>query len=360
MSETIVRHTFSAKVGGVWRALTSLSNYNLWFPGIRQILPIVDAERYAHKFSFDRFDFSPGSFVLVRTNAISPLYRGRIMAVELNKELTFSLRFNPLSKELVTFTLETASDGNTIVTCKRTSKGLFSFFTLFGFSGAKSHILSNLGFFIREDNVGESPEVLIDKTSTMTPEQELSMIAFAVQAGLSGNMDPIAVIGSKATRGKAKSLLVRAKRGGSIQKHLEKALKDGPPPESDSADASDASALPLFSNDDDCIAYVVNEAIGGNMDPINSIKDKALRGKAKSAMVRAKRSGNLPPMPKNIPEVSPVNTAAVGNEESEDDFIQRLVDEGLGGNMDSINAVDDRTLRAKVKSALVKARRAQK
>jgi hypothetical protein len=65
-------------------------------------------------------------------------------------------------------------------------------------------------------------------------------------------------------------------------------------------------------------------------------------------------------MPKNIPEVSPVNTAAVGNEESEDDFIQRLVDEGLGGNMDSINAVDDRTLRAKVKSALVKARRAQK
>ena len=98
------------------------------------------------------------------------------------------------------------------------------------------------------------------------------------------------------------------------------------------------------------------------MDPINSIQDKALRGKAKSVMVRAKRSGNVPPMPDNIPETAAtetVETASGGNGESEDDIIKKLVAEGLAGNMDSINALEDRALRAKVKSALVKAKRAQ-
>lgn len=329
------------------------------------MLPVVDTERYVHKFSFDQFNFSPGAFIHIHTNAVSPSFRGRIMTVEENKELSLSMRFGPLNKELVTFSLDSNPDGSTVVTCHRTSKGLFSFFTLIGFAGSKSHILSNLGYFIPEDKKEKDDSAQTAVVSIVSPEQELSIIAYAVQAGLTGNMDPINAIGAKPTRGKAKSLLVRAKRaGGSLQGHLEKALKDGPPPEASSAAVDPAaSALPSFSNDDDLIAYVVHKAIDGDMEPINSIQDRALRGKAKSTMVRAKRSGNLPPMPEKTPNAAPAKdtgSAPALGEESEAEFIQKLVTEGLSGTMDSINAIEDRALRAKVKSALVKAKRAQK
>jgi hypothetical protein len=234
-----------------------------------------------------------------------------------------------------------------------------------GFAQNKSHILSNLGYFIPDDKKDDVADKADSDAVTLSPEQELSLIAHAVQAGLAGNMDPINTIVGKPARGKAKSLLVRAKRaGGKLQEHLEAALQNGPPPDAVAVPAQEApaSSLPSFSSDDDLIAYVVNKAIAGDMDPINSIQNKALRGKAKSAMVRAKRSGNVPPMPDNIPETAAtetVETASGGNGESEDDIIKKLVAEGLAGNMDSINALEDRALRAKVKSALVKAKRAQ-
>jgi len=364
-SETTVRHTYNAKAESVWEALTELSNYNLWFPGVRRMFPVVDAERYVHKFSFDQFDFYPGAFIYIRPNAVSPSFRGRIMTVEENKELTLSMRFGPLNKETVTFSIDPQPDGSTVVMCRRTSRGLFSFLTLMGFAQNKSHILSNLGYFIPDDKKDDVADKSESDAVALSPEQELSLIAHAVQAGLAGNMDPINAIVGKPARGKAKSLLVRAKRaGGKLQEHLEAALKDGPPPDAAAVPAQEApaSSLPSFSSDDDLIAYVVNKAIAGDMDPINSIQDKALRGKAKSVMVRAKRSGNVPPMPDNIPETAAtetVETASGGNGESEDDIINKLVAEGLAGNMDSINALEDRALRAKVKSALVKAKRAQ-
>lgn len=365
-SETTVRHTYSAKAESIWGALTELSNYNLWFPGVRRMFPVVDSDRYVHKFSFDQFDLSPGSFIQIRPNVVSPSFRGRIMTVEENKELAFSMRFGPFNKETVTFSLDAQPDGSTVVTCHRTSKGLFSFLTLLGFAGSKSHILSNLGYFIPDDKKDDTADKSVAAAVALSPEQELSLIAHAVQAGISGNMDPINAIAAKPARGKAKSFLVRAKRaGGKLQEHLEAALKDGPPPDTAAAAAqpAPASSLPSFSSDDDLIAFVVNKAIEGDMDPINSIQDKALRGKAKSVMVRAKRSGNVPPMPDNIPNAGPAEAAetpASANGESEDDIVQKLVAEGLAGNMDSINALEDRALRAKVKSALVKAKRAQK
>ena len=199
------------------------------------MFPVVDTERYVHKYSFDQFDFTPGAFIHIRPNAVSPSFRGRIMTIEENKELALSMRFGPFNKEMVTFSLDSNPDGSTVVTCHRTSKGLFSFFTLIGFAGTKSHILSNLGYFIPEDKTEKDVSISVVDSTAVSPEQELSIIAHAVQAGLSGNMDPINAIGGKPTRGKAKSLLVRAKRaGGELQDHLDKALKDGPPPKTPS------------------------------------------------------------------------------------------------------------------------------
>ena len=80
-------------------------------------------------------------------------------------------------------------------------------------------------------------------------------------------------------------------------------------------------------------------------------------------LVKIKRgSVERPPMPDDIPGVSPSSapTADQGSEESEpeDALIARLVAAGVDGNMDEINALDSRVLRGKIKAAVVKAKRA--
>ena len=47
-----------------------------------------------------------------------------------------------------------------------------------------------------------------------------------------------------------------------------------------------------------------------------------------------------------------------GEQEADSDLIERLVAAGLEGNMDEINALDNRVLRGKIKAAIVKAKRA--
>jgi hypothetical protein len=53
-----------------------------------------------------------------------------------------------------------------------------------------------------------------------------------------------------------------------------------------------------------------------------------------------------------------VSTAT--NQESEKELISRLVKDGVGGNMDEINSLDNKLLRGKVKSAIVREKRANK
>ena len=101
----------------------------------------------------------------------------------------------------------------------------------------------------------------------------------------------------------------------------------------------------------------------GEEDPINSITDKPTRGKAKAMMVKIKRGSiERPPLPDDLPAVSPASTTTtdtpVGENETDDALIARLVEAGVGGNMDEINALDSRVLRGKIKAAIVRAKRA--
>ena len=43
--------------------------------------------------------------------------------------------------------------------------------------------------------------------------------------------------------------------------------------------------------------------------------------------------------------------------ESEDEMKERLIADGLNGNMEEINALDNKVLRGKIKAAIVKAKR---
>ena len=94
------------------------------------------------------------------------------------------------------------------------------------------------------------------------------------------------------------------------------------------------------------IKDLVDKGLSGDMASVDAIEDRLLRGKVKAAIVKAKRLGVSSPKP-----------VEKTNEPVPDDPIAKLVKEGLSGNMDSINSIEDRVFRAKVKSALVKAKK---
>jgi NADH-quinone oxidoreductase subunit C len=90
----------------------------------------------------------------------------------------------------------------------------------------------------------------------------------------------------------------------------------------------------------------VDKGLSGDMASVDAIEDRLLRGKVKAAIVKAKRLG-----------VSSPKSVEKKSESAPDDPIAKLVKEGLSGNMDSINSIEDRVFRAKVKSALIKAKK---
>ena len=61
-----------------------------------------------------------------------------------------------------------------------------------------------------------------------------------------------------------------------------------------------------------------------------------------------------------MPESSESEAEAVVSDqkgESEDEMKERLIADGLNGNMEEINALDNKVLRGKIKAAIVKAKR---
>ena len=200
-TETTVKQSFGSTPDLVWGALTQLSDYNFWFPGVLRLLPIVETDRYVHKYSFDQFKFAPGAEIRLRPFSLSPTFKGQITAIEEHKHLALELRFTTLNKETVIFNLEPTPDG-TSVTCHRSSRGLFSWMTLWGFSKNKSKILDNLGYFIPEQVIEEKTDDSELKDTGPQYSRE-AIIARAVQAGLDGNLDLVNAIPDKPTRGMA-------------------------------------------------------------------------------------------------------------------------------------------------------------
>ena len=369
-SETIVTHNYAASPELVWQEFTTLSDYNFWFPGILRILPVVNSDRFVHQYSFDKLQLAPGSTIKVRPFSLSPLFPGRVLSVRENQKLSLEVRFNPVHKETIVFDLEKIPEG-TSVTCKRSSKGVFSWRSIWGFANNKSKILDNLGYLIPEQD-----QLTDDQTSTADdagPQYSReATIARAVQAGLDGDMDIINAIPDKPTRGMAKAMLVQTKRkGGSMPEHLVKALSEEPTEGNKASKQQKVETsnqgLPNFNNQEDLISFVVNKALDGDDEPVNAIDDKVTRGKAKALLVKIKRGAvERPDMPNVKDEKTVVdNQDDTANDNSNDsnanlesELIERLVAAGVEGNMDEINALDNRVLRGKIKAAVVKAKRA--
>jgi len=357
-AESIISHEYLSTPAAVWKPLTALDGYASWFPQITRLLPDVNTQRYVHQFSFDQFSLVPGARLLLRPNSWSPFYHSRVVVVDENKEISFDLKYNPFFREYVTFALEPQPYG-TAVTCRRISKGLFSFLSLWGFSNTKSKILENLGYFIPDELATEEKQ---DENGADVQAPTLSReatIAQAVQAGLDGNMDLINAIPDKPTRGLAKATLVQTKRkGGALPEHLQKALSEAPAVVSSK---QQSEGEPVFSNQEEQIAYLVNLALDGNEEPLNAVPDRVIRGKTKALLVKIKRGAlERPPMPEASAKPASPTEISPGEQENVEELIVRLVKAGVKGNMDEINTLDNKVLRGKIKSAIVKEKRAKK
>lgn len=129
------------------------------------------------------------------------------------------------------------------------------------------------------------------------------MILTLAILALDGNLDPINAIPDKATRGKATSALVKAKRSGEAPPMPENIPAPAEPvrPPAETAPAEDspvelvrplaestAAAPDKNESEEELFARLVKAGLEGNTDKINALENKALRGKIKAAIIKAK------------------------------------------------------------------------
>ena len=350
--ESIVKHHFATTKDLMWKMLTSLEMYNVWFYGIQRALPHIDTERYVHRYNFSQLDLKPGSYFKIRPMTIAPWFKCRIMTMEKEKEFGFTFRTTPLTSEYVQLSIH-ETDVGVWVTCRRTSQGFFSILSQINWQ-EKSKILQRLDTIVpkvdlkTEDDDADGDSGASTQFGGFASRQDY--IDYAINMGMQGNMDFVNGIPEKPIRGMAKAGILKAKRTGETPPCPEK-------PRSGSVPSSGGGGGVAALSTDDLVAYLVNKGLDGDMDTVNAHENKAVRGKAKAMIVKVKRGALERPTLPEIPDASASSTSA---QETEEQMIERLIAKGLEGNMDEINALDNRVLRGKIKSAIVKAKRAAK
>ena len=346
-SESLTAYHFSTTKKIMWKMLTSIETYNVWFYGIQRALPVLDSERYVHKYSFNQLELKPGSFFKIRPRTIAPYFDCRIMTFEFEKKFGFTFQTTPFTNEYVQFSLEETKLG-VIVTCRRYSSGGLSFLNQMNWN-EKSKILNNLNEIIPKVNFLEKKSLDIDANSKIGSDvpslSKDDIVAVLVNKVLDGDTEIMNLERSKVIRGKAKAMIVKIKRG---------SVERPPMPEISANKPSSSGGIESLSKEDQ-ISFYVNSGLDGDMDSVNNLQDKVLRGKVKAMIVKIKRgSVERPPMPETKDQNSKNNI------ETDEDKIKRLVSDGLQGEMDEINSLDDRVLRGKIKAAIVKEKRKSK
>ena len=350
--ESVVEHHFDTTVDIMWKMLTSLEMYNIWFFGIQRTLPVNEVDRYVHKYSFEHFDLAPGKYFKNRPKSLAPYFKSRIMTIEEKKEFGFSFSTNPFVKEYVHFSLRNSQNG-VWVKCTRNSEGIFSLLSHFNWE-QKSKIFFKLNDIIPKiEQVTENTADLSEDSKQSGGLEALSQeeqVAYLVNKGLDGDMDSVNSIQSKVIRGKVKAMIVKINRG---------SIERPPMPELSSAGTSAESSGGFESlSKEEQIAYLVNKGLDGDMDIINNLDNKVLRAKAKAMIVKINRGSiERPPIPEiSSTTVSSENTSASGGE-SDEELVNRLITQGLQGDMEEINALDNKVIRGKIKAAIVKEKR---
>ena len=174
-------------------------------------------------------------------------------------------------------------------------------------------------------------------------------VAYLVNKGLDGDMDSVNKADNKVIRAKAKAMIVKINRG-SVER----------PPMPDLADVSttpsQSGGFESLSKDEQ-VAYLVNKGLDGDMDSVNKADNKVIRAKAKAMIVKINRgSVERPPMPE-LADSNPSEKAAPSSNESDEELMKRLIAKGVQGEMEEINALENKVIRGKIKAAIVKEKR---
>ena len=353
-SESFMEHHFSTTKEIIWDMITSLEMYNVWFYGIQRALPEVDTDRYVHKYSFSKLELKPGAYFKIRPMTIAPWFRCRVMTYEKEKEFGFTFKTTPLSTEYIHFSID-ETDHGVWVKCKRTSGGLFSILDQINWQEkSKSfqrldRIVPKVNFQTTDDSesTGDSSELQFGGFASRQ-----DYIDYAINMGMQSNIDFVDSIPEKPIRGMAKAGIVKAKRTGELPPCPEKV-------EVGASATKSVGGLGSLSKDE-MVAYLTNKGLDGDMDAVNDCVDKVIRGKVKAMIVKINRgSVERPPMPDIDPEPVP-ESQSTDDSETDDQKMERLIAKGIEGDMDEINALDNKILRGKIKAAIIKAKRAAK
>ena len=104
------------------------------------------------------------------------------------------------------------------------------------------------------------------------------------------------------------------------------------------------------------IAELVNKGLDGDMDSVNACEDRIIRGKAKAMIAKVKKGTvERPPLP--LAESESKSESKTFGSLSKDDMIAVLVNKGLDGDMDFVNACEDRIIRGKAKAMIAKVKK---
>ena len=350
--ESVVEHHFDTSVDIMWKMLTSLEMYNIWFFGIQRALPLNEVDRYVHKYSFEHFNLAPGKYFKVRPKSLAPYFKCRIMTIEKGKEFGFSFSTNPFTEEYIHFSLRESQNG-VWVKCSRNSEGIFSLLSHFNWE-EKSKIFLKLDNIIpkieqpSKDDIGLSEDS--KQSGGLESLSQNEQVAYLVNKGLDGDMDSVNSNQSKVIRGKVKAMIVKINRG---------SIERPPMPEISAASSTPTSSGGFESlSKEEQVAYFVNKGLDGDMDSINNLDNKVIRAKAKAMIVKINRGSiERPPMPDISDTTASSENTSAGNQESDEELVKRLIAKGLQGDMEEINALDNKIIRGKIKAAIVKEKR---
>ena len=104
-------------------------------------------------------------------------------------------------------------------------------------------------------------------------------VAYLVNKGLDGDMDTVNNCEDKIIRGKAKAMIVKINRG-SVERPAMPSIDSQPQAQSNEESETDEQK----------IERLIAKGLEGDMDEINTLDDKVMRGKIKAAIVKAKRA----------------------------------------------------------------------
>ena len=352
-----------APIDVIWKALTNMSNYKLWYPWVYRLKVINEnVDRWVHKHSLLQYQMEVGNFFKIQPFFGAPYNLCRFITIDHEKQLAMEMRFFPFNKEIVTFSL-TPYKNCVEVSYASTSNSLINFVTVLMFSWQGKKVLRNFNEILPDldydeedvDTTTSAPEIVIDDKFIN------ALIAKAYNDG----EDILNRISEKVVRGKAKSGLLKAKRAGVIPEAASDALvlvtqylSGGPAP------GASSEVAPVVDVPEEIrINQYILKGLDGDMDTINNIEDRVLRSKVKSGLTKAKRSGERPEIPADTAPIDSMPTSVLPSAAApievvdEKTMINTYVSKAMGGDEEAITSIKDRVLRSKVKSALVKAKR---